>query len=273
MNNKKHQGFSWQIFWAEFFGTGLLLIAGLSIVILMYGTNSPILRIIPDLGERRLLTGFLFGSIGASIAISRLGKVSGAHINPVVTMAFLIMKKINPEKAISYFLGQFAGAIIGCIPLLGWGAMGRSVSFGATTPGEGYTLGTALLGEIVTTFVMVSLLGIFLAFRSLRPYTPAIFPVIYSLMSFFEGAISGVSTNPARTLGPALISERWEGWWIYWIGPFAGAFLATVALSFLAKRITVAKIYHFDSDSDLFFRKKGSSGSGKIDASKKLQIK
>ena len=65
-----------------------------------------------------------------------------------------------------------------------------------------------------------------------------------------EAAISGTSTNPARSLGPAVISGQWEGWWIYLIGPLAGAFLASLACSLLAKKITIAKLYHFDGDSE-----------------------
>lgn len=169
------------------------------------------------------------------------------------------MGKINNRTAISYVLGQFAGAIIGCVPILAWGSMGRSVSFGATLPGEGYSLNIVLLGEIITTFTMVTLLAVFLAFRNLRRYTPAIFPILYSIMSYLEGAVSGTSTNPARSLGPAIISGQWGGWWIYWIGPVTGAFLATLAISFLAKRITVAKIYHFDTETDRLLRRKRST--------------
>ena len=219
MKNNSSQNFPWKIFLFEMLGIALLLMIGLSIVILMFGSGSPIPGLIPNIGHRRLITGFLFGSTGALIAISPVGKASGAHINPIVTLAFFLMQKINNRTAISYVLGQFAGAIIGCIPILAWGSMGRSVSFGATMPGEGYAPTTVLLGEIITTFIMVTLLAVFLAFRNLRPYTPAIFPFLYSIMSFLESAISGTSTNPARSFGPAIISGQWDGWWIYWIGP------------------------------------------------------
>ncbi|MFI5130178.1 MAG: MIP/aquaporin family protein [Chitinophagales bacterium] len=247
MKNNSSQNFPWRIFFSEMLGTGLLLLIGLSIVIVMFGSGSPVEQYVPDIGLRRLITGFLFGSTGALIAISAIGKASGAHINPVVTMGFFLMGKIDGRTSISYILGQFAGAIIGCIPILAWGSMGRSISFGATIPGEGYTLTTVLLGEIITTFTMVILLAIFLAFRTIRPYTPAIFPILYSVMSFLEAAISGTSTNPARSTGPAIISGQWEGWWIYWIGPITGALLAILLAKFLKIRITHARIYHFDS--------------------------
>ena len=136
--------------------------------------------------------------------------------------------------------------------------MGRSIQFGATAPGAGYSINAALLGEIVTTFTMVSLLVLFIGFRQIRAFTPAIFPILYMIMNPLESAISGLSTNPARSFGPAIISGQWEGWWIYLIGPVAGALLASLACSMLAKRITIAKLYHFDSESegDVLLRRK-----------------
>jgi aquaporin Z len=221
----------------------------------MFGSGSPIIALIPDVGSRRLISGFLFGCTGASIAISRIGKVSGAHINPVVTLAFYLFLKIDTKTAWTYISAQLSGAVVGCVPLLAWGAMGGSIYFGATMPGEDYSVNEAIWGEIITTFIMISALTGFLAFRALRHYTPAIFPVLYSIMSYFEGGISGTSTNPARSLGPAIVSGYWEHWWIYWIGPFTGAFLSTLIMSFAARRITEAKLYHFDIDADLLFRR------------------
>jgi hypothetical protein len=75
-----------------------------------------------------------------------------------------------------YIAAQLSGAVVGSLPLLLWGAMGKSVDFEATFPGPGILLSTALLGEVITTFVMVALLAVFLGFRKIRPFTPAIFP-------------------------------------------------------------------------------------------------
>jgi aquaporin Z len=133
--------------------------------------------------------------------------------------------------------------------------MGRSVGFGVTVAGAGYTAGDALLGEIATTFAMIVLLAVFLAFRHLRPFTPAIFPPLYSFMVFVEAPVSGTSTNPARSLGPAVVSGRWDDFWVFVVGPLLGTLAATLACSFLAKRITEAKLYHFDSSRDRLLRR------------------
>jgi aquaporin Z len=258
MKKKIPPPFPWQLFLSEFIGTALLVSVGLSVVILMFGAGTPMVRLIPDEKLRQVITGFLFGTTGGLIAISIIGKESGAHINPVVTMAFWLFRKIDSSTARAYVLAQLPGAVIGSLPLLLWRQMGKSVAYGATLPGKGYSLGTVIFGEVITTFTMVSLLIIFVGFRQIRAYTPAIFPVLYAIMVPLESSISGTSTNPARSFGPAIISGQWQGWWIYWIGPLTGALLASLTCSFLAKKITIAKLYHFDSDRDGLLRRSGA---------------
>jgi aquaporin Z len=251
------RSFPWLVFAAEMLGTALLIAVGLSIVILDFGQGSPVVRFIPDSGWRRVITGFLFGVTGALIAVSHLGKESGAHINPVVTVAFWLMGKMRPSVAAGYVLAQFVGAAMGAVPLLMWGGMGRSVAFGATVPGPGYGDLAALFGEAVTTFFLIFLLFLFLRHARLKAYTPALFPVLYAVMVFVEAPISGTSTNPARSLGPALISGDWHGWWVYGLGPLLGALLGVWAcrltgLNWLT--VEVAKLYHFDHDRYGLFR-------------------
>lgn len=203
----------WRLFVSELIGTALLLLGGLSVVIFMFGDGSPMARAIPSVGLRQTITGFLFGCIGATIALSAVGKESGAHINPAVTLGFWLMRKIDARTAIGYLVAQLAGAILGTLPLLAWGSMGRSVAFGATLPGEGYPTLTVLMGEVVTTFALVAGLCVFIGFRQLRSFTPAMMPFLYGVMVPLEASLSGTSTNPARSLGPAVVSGEWEGWW------------------------------------------------------------
>jgi aquaporin Z len=247
----------WQVFASELVGTALLVLVGLSLVILMFGEGSPVKGVLPSEGWRRLITGFLFGTTGALIALSPVGMRSGAHINPIVTLAFRLMGKLDLRTTLGYIMAQLSGAILGALPLLAWGSMGRSVAFGATLPGDGYPIETVLLGEVITTFAMVAGLCVFLGFRRIRPFTPAMFPFLYAVMVYAESPISGTSTNPARSLGPAIVSGQWQGWWIYWVGPLIGSIAACLVCSLLAKRITVAKLYYFDSDRDRLFRRTG----------------
>ncbi len=247
----------WTLFLSEFLGTALLVGVGLSIVILDFGTGSPMVAALPDPGLRRLITGFLFGATGACIAVSPVGKTSGAHINPVVTLAFRLKGKMSSPHALGYVIAQLAGAIAGALPLVVWGHMGASIDFGATFPGAGYTALQAMLGEIITTFGLIAGLFLFLGHSRLRNYTPLLFPFLYAVMVFLEAPVSGTSTNPARSVGPSLVAGDWRGWWVYWLGPFLGTMLALAVGQFSWLRrfeVEVAKVYHFEHDPHGIFR-------------------
>ena len=154
-------------------------------------------------------------------------------------------------------LAQLLGAVIGALPLLAWGTMGRSVKFGATVPGTEYGASWALLGEAITTFALIAGLLLFIRHRRIRIFTPALFPILYAVMVFLEAPISGTSTNPARSLGPAVIAGDWRGWWVYWLGPLIGALLGVAVYRFTWLRhleIEVAKLYHFEHDPHGVFR-------------------
>jgi aquaporin Z len=246
----------WQLYLSEFLGTAILLLLGLSLVIFMFGSGSPVSQLIPNYKLRQSISGFLFGCIGASIALSPIGRKSGAHINPAVTLAFRLFGKIDLGTSMGYIIAQLSGAIVGCLPLLLWGTLGQSIYYGGTMPGKDYDTLIVLLGEVITTFCLVAGLCVFLGFHKIRKYTPFMIPFLYAIMVPLEASISGTSTNPARSLGPSIISGQWTGWWIYWVGPIIGTIIACIACSALAKKITEAKLYHFDSDKDRLLRRK-----------------
>ena len=257
--NTPDRSFPWKLFGAEMIGTALLIAIGLSIVIVDFGAGSPVARLLPSDGWRRLITGFLFGTTGALIALSPLGKESGAHINPVVTLGFWLVGRLKARHAAGYVMSQIAGATVGAVPLLAWREMGRSVAYGATLPGAAYGAAWALLGETTTTFALVFGLFLFLRHRSLRAFTPALLPPLYAVMVWLEAPVSGTSTNPARSFGPAVISGDWHGWWIYWLGPLVGTLLAVAAHRWSwphRSTIEVAKIHHFHHDPYGVFRLK-----------------
>lgn len=103
---------------------------------------------------------------------------------------------------------------------------------------------------MITTFALVFMIVVFVAYRELRPFTPFMVPFLYGIMVPLEADISGISTNPARSFGPSVVSGVWDAWWIYWIGPLTGALLASAVGYRLAKRVAIAKLYHFDSQSE-----------------------
>lgn len=238
----------WKLYLSETIGTALLLFFGLSVVIFNWGEGSVIAKQIPDLSLRRALTGFLFGTVGCLITISPVGKISGAHINPAVSFAFLLRGKMRISTALGYIISQMIGAAVGSIPLLLWGKLGASVRFGMTLPGEA-GLAMAFWGEVITTACLIFYLYIFIGTKKLRNFTPFGIPFLYCLLVWAETIYSGCSTNPARSFGPALIAGNFSSYWLYWIAPIVGVILVTLFFRLLrlhrVYRIEAARLsYH-----------------------------
>lgn len=246
----------YQVILAEFAGTAALLAVGLSFVIADFSSASVVTRWLPQPWLRRALTGLLFGTTGGLLALSPVGRISGAHINPVVTLAFWWRGTLSARHVPAYIGAQLLGAVAGSLPLLLWGNAGARVQFGATTPGP-WGVWAAVGGETLTTFALVAGLLAFTGHRPLRPFTPLYLPALYALMVALEAPVSGTSTNPARSLGPAVIAWHWPGFWVYLLGPCLGAALGVLAFRHRLLRLfetEVAKLYHFELDLHGIFR-------------------
>src|ERR1700759_1663977 len=140
---------------SELVGTALLVFLGLSIVIGLWGHDAPFasLPISPDV--RRLLNGFLFGSVGAAIAFSPIGKMSGAHINPAMTFAFWLEGKLRWSDAGFYIIAQMVGAGFGAVALLVWGSVGARDEWGASLPDKSVPALLPIAGETGCPFLLV----------------------------------------------------------------------------------------------------------------------
>jgi aquaporin Z len=233
---------------SEFIGTALLLTIGLSVVIFDWGDGSPVTKLIPDVPSRRLITGFLFGCTGCLVTLSPVGKISGAHINPAVSIAFWLRGKMKTHAMLGYIISQMLGAVVGCLPLLLWGQQGRSVGYGNTIPGNAGII-AALIGEALTTACLIAIIFSFVGSPKLRNYTPYTMPFLYSFMVWAESALSGCSTNPARSFGPAVVSGVYTGYWVFWAGPMAGVLIVVGLFRWLRLhhyyRIEAARVsYH-----------------------------
>lgn len=237
---------------SELIGTAFLVLVGLSFVIFDFAKGSPVTALLPSDAARRALTGGLFGATGMTIALSRVGRTSGAHINPVVSLAFWAERALPGRTLVGFVFSQCVGAILGAVPLLAWGRLGSSVSYGATAPGPSGS-GPAFAGEVVTTFVMVFTVLAMVGHPRVRSYTPFVFPPLYCVMVWLEAPLSGTSTNPARSLGPDVVALAAHDYWLYVVSPAAGALLAVLARRAMPRvgglRIHVAKVAHFEEEA------------------------
>ena len=232
----------WKLFVAEAIGTGLLLFFGLSIVILNFGEGSAVADLIPSRPVRSIITGFLFGTVGCLVTLSPVGKYSGAHINPAVSLAFWLRGKMKTSTMIGYVIAQVIGGVLGTLPLLLWGKQGESIQYGITLPGEA-GLKSAFIGEIIATACLIIYLYIFIGRKHLRNYTPYGIPFLYAILSPLESPLSGCSTNPARSFAPALVAENFSDHWLYWVAPIIGMIIVT--LFFRWRRIN--RVYKMES--------------------------
>ena len=238
------------LFGAEFIGTALLLLVGLSIVIFNWGTGSVMATLIPSESMRRAVTGFLFGTTGCLITVSPVGKISGAHINPAISVAFWLRGKMKTSVMVGYVCSQLTGAVIGCLPLLWWGNQGKSIHYGLTAPGHPGLL-AAFMGEMLTTICLITTVFVFVGSPKLRNYTPFTMPFLYGFMVWLEAPLSGCSTNPARSLGPAVVSQIYADYWLYVLAPITGVVVVVLIFRLLRLhtyyRLESARMSYHDS--------------------------
>src|SRR5579863_2993012 len=150
-------GWHW-IEWAcELLGTALLLLGGLSAVCLDFAPASPVAIAVPSHSVRLLITGLLFGGTGSLVAVSPLGRRSGAHLNPAVSLAFWRRGHMHPHDLAGYIAAQIAGALTGtALVRWWWGNKARAVHLGVTQPGHGIGPATAAGIETLMTFILVA---------------------------------------------------------------------------------------------------------------------
>ncbi|MFF0142183.1 MIP/aquaporin family protein [Streptomyces sp. NPDC005227] len=213
----------WREICSEFLGTALLLLFGLSAIVINFSPNSPMISLAPSQDMRRLLTALLFSASATVIIYSPLGRISGGHINPVITLAFFRLGKLTPKGAGAYVLAQLGGAVTGTVTVaLIWGHRASEVRLGATVPGRA-GVWPALGAEAIATFLAISLILTFIERPRLMPFTAAAAGLLGAVLTYSTVRFSGASLNPARSAGPALVGGTWMSFWIYLLAPSVGA--------------------------------------------------
>jgi aquaporin Z len=154
-----------------------------------------------------------------------MGAVSGAHLNPAVSIAFAMRGDFPWKRVPAYIVAQFLGAILATLLL--WALIGKQGSAGLTLPGPGISAGTAMVWELVLTTGLVSvILGTASGAQQLGPIAALGVGSYIALAGLWGSNVSGASMNPARSLGPALVKGDWTAWWAYLVGPIAGGIIA-----------------------------------------------
>ncbi len=154
-----------------------------------------------------------------------MGAVSGAHLNPAVTMAFALRRDFPPKRVAGYVIIQLVGAMLACLFLDA--VFGNVHHLGATLPGAGYHNWQALLMETVLTVGLVSvILGTASAAQNVGAIAALAVGGYIALAGLWSAPVSGASMNPARSFGPALVSGNFSSYWVYVVGPITGGLIA-----------------------------------------------
>jgi aquaporin NIP len=163
---------------------------------------------------------FTFGLI-VMVMVYATGHLSGAHINPAVTLAFTLSRHFPAREALAYISAQLAGATIAALLLLAlW--TDQPAELGATVPAVG--AGSALVYELVmTAFLMFVIMAVATDTRAVGAGAAIAIGATVGLDALFGGPVTGASMNPARSLGPAIAAGEWTDFWIYVAGPLLGA--------------------------------------------------
>jgi aquaporin Z len=173
---------------------------------------------------RRLIVGLLFVGSAVLIAVSPLGRRSGGHLNPAISVGFWLNGMLPAREARAYVAAQCAGATAaaatGAAVLAG---PVRSVGYAATRPGAGISpSGAAGIEALETCVVLLVVFALVSSPRTMR-LTPLVLWLLISSYVWLLAPLTGASVNPARSLGPALVAGGVAGYWPYAVGPLAGA--------------------------------------------------
>ncbi|XP_059197949.1 aquaporin-4-like [Centropristis striata] len=218
----------WRCVGAEFFAMLLFVLLSLGSTIHWAAVEddpSP-----PDL----VLISLCFG-LSIATMVQCFGHVSGAHINPAVTAAMVVTRKLNLAKAVFYLLAQCGGATVGAAILYGITPVSVRGDMGVSKINPSVSVGNALVVELFISFQLV-----FTVFatcdhkRTDLKGSPALaIGLSVCIGHLFAIPYTGASMNPARSFGPAIVTWSWENHWVYWVAPTLGGTLAAALYEYL----------------------------------------
>ena len=210
---------------SELLGTFLLVLAGAGAVVVDAVSQ----------GEISRTAAVSAPGLTVLAVILFMGAVSGAHLNPVVTIAFTLRGDFPWRRVPGYIAAQLAGASLACLFL--WGVFGKVGELGATVPGRGIQDWKAFLIELALTAGLVStILGTASKAQNVGPLSAVAVGGYIILAGLWSSPISGASMNPARSFGPDLVLNRYGHLWLYLAGPLAGAVVAVACAQILRGR-------------------------------------
>jgi MIP family channel proteins len=211
---------------AEAIGTFILVFMGCGAVV------ANVVNVNGSSGNLGVAFAFAFSLV---VAVAAIGHISGAHINPAVTLGLAAANKFSRADVPFYWGGQVIGAVAAALVLRL--IFGNVATLGSTVPSG--SAGDAFLIEIVVTAIFVFVIsGAATDKRAAAAAAPLAIGGAILLLALAAGPISGGSVNPARSFGPALVSGTWDDFWVYITAPFIGGVIGALAYNFIQREET-----------------------------------
>lgn len=215
----------WRRLFSEVMGTFLLLLVAAGAGMMNAAFGDPISRTAAVVAPGLMVMAMILF----------MGRVSGAHFNPAVSIAFALRGDFPWNRVPGYIIAQFVGAVLAVLFLQA--VVGSSASNGATYPAQSATDVSAFLMEVVLTFGLVSvILGTASGAQNIGIIGALGVGGYIALAGLWASPLSGASMNPIRSLAPDLVANDWTAYWVYLAGPLLGAALAVVAAYLLRGR-------------------------------------
>ncbi|MDX2154201.1 MAG: aquaporin [Bryobacteraceae bacterium] len=246
--------------WPEYAMEGaelaLFMLSACSFGVLLEHPMSPLHQAIDSAFLRRLVMGLAMAVTLVAIVQSRWGQRSGAHLNPALTFNYWLLGKVNRTDALGYIAAQFLGGAFGvwlASLLIGPPLGHTAVNYVATLPGDGGSLIAFVAEFAISCFLMTTVL-VASNSVSLRRLTPYLAGILVALYIAFEAPLSGMSMNPARTLGSALAAGDFNALWVYFSAPLLGMGAAAFLYAQLrgVRRVYCAKLHHHNRQRCIF---------------------
>ncbi len=256
----------WPEYLMEAAGLGIFMVSACMFGVLLDYPGSPVVQALPDPVLRRVLGGIAMGLTAISIIYSPLGKRSGAHFNPSVTLTFWRLGKVSGADAFFYVISQFVGAVIGVMAsaLILQSTLTRPpVNYVTTMPGNN-GVAIAFAAEATIAFVLMTMVLNVSNRMNVARYTGLFAGVLVAIYISIESPFSGMSMNPARTFGSALNAGIWDSLWIYFTAPPLGMLSAAQVYLWLKgkRQVACAKLHHQNNTRCIFCGAPANSMAG-----------
>lgn len=206
-------------FFAELIGTFVLVFLGTGAAVLGGGADSVV-------GYASIALAFGLTIVASAYSI---GTVSGAHLNPAVSIAMYLNKRIDSKELGTYILGQVVGTLLGSFTLLA--ITGDNATLGQNVVADGYSLVTGFLVEVILTFIFILVILTVTSSRKGNAQLAGLVIGLSLMLIHFVGIpVTGMSANPARSLAPALLAggDALSQIWIFILAPIVGGVLASI---------------------------------------------